>query len=195
MNLPQSIMTRSFGINPRKLLQWIRVERPSWSIDCLETKFRLSSNMTQRKRKKWKKKEKGNSDGIILCNHVASRKCWDARPSCDPHVLYLRYPWYMCYIPWDIPALPLIHVLHSMRYTCITPDTCATFHEIYMHYPWYMCYIPWDIPALPLIHVLHSMRYTCITPDTCATFHEITQHKNASNHHANLPLEMYSFTL
>ena len=31
----------------------------------------------------------------------------------------------------------------------------------------------------------------------CAVFfsEEYTQHKKASNHHANLPLEMYSFTL
>ena len=26
-------------------------------------------------------------------------------------------------------------------------------------------------------------------------FHAFTQHKKASNHHANLPLEMYNFTL
>ena len=38
---------------------------------------------------------------------------------------------------------------------------------------------------------------TCLTPMLNLTFDTkcYTQHKKASNHHANLPLEMYSFTL
>ena len=38
----------------------------------------------------------------------------------------------------------------------------------------------------------------CISLDTCAdlnTIYQFTQHKKACNHHANLRLEMYSFTL
>ena len=49
--------------------------------------------------------------------------------------------------------------------------------------------------ASPESQLIHLFKVRCTRKDKRLHIQPKTQHKKASNHHANLPLEMYSFTL